>query len=237
MRSIHGLSVALALGVLGCGGAQEASYSDAVTADPDRYTTEFENDAVRLLRVNYGPGEQSVMHRHPFHCAVALNDASWRMHDTHGEAMDLATPMGELVCVEEGVHMPENTGTAAAEVVLVEMKGGMPGAWTSDQPDAVTADPARYAVEYETDAVRVVRVNYGPGETSVLHNHPAYCFVALGDGNWQMTDADGVSTELPTTHGQLACADAQVHSPRNIAATAGQAILIEFKGRETAGGM
>ena len=41
------------------------TYPDAVAADPKHYSVSFENDVVRFLRVKYGPGEKSVMHRHP----------------------------------------------------------------------------------------------------------------------------------------------------------------------------
>ena len=233
MRYYQHLTVAAVVGALACGRAEQASYSDAVTADPDHYAVEFENDAVRVVRANYGPGESSVMHTHPAHCAVALNDATWRMKNPAGEVAELSTPMGEVVCVEEGAHLPENTTGAAGEVVIIETKAAAPGTSTSTVPDAVTADPAHYSVEWEDDAVRLVRANYGPGELSVLHHHPAYCFVAINDGMWQMTDSAGVATELPTTHGQFACVPAEVHQPQNMGAEAGQAVLIEFKGRET----
>jgi mannose-6-phosphate isomerase-like protein (cupin superfamily) len=155
------------------------------------------------------------------------------MHDAAGEVADVSLPMGDLVCSEETVHLPENATGIAGQVMLVESKGGQAGTWTSEHPDAVTADPGHYAVEWENNSVRLLRVNYGPGESSVLHHHSAYCFVALNDGTWQMTDAEGTATELPTTHGQFACVDAEVHSPENMGSEAGQAILIEFKGRET----
>ncbi len=35
-------------------------YMGSVEADPAHYAVEFENDAVRLVRVSYGPGEASV---------------------------------------------------------------------------------------------------------------------------------------------------------------------------------
>ena len=37
---------------------------DAVIADPQHYTVEFENDRVRIIRIKYGPHEKSVMHSH-----------------------------------------------------------------------------------------------------------------------------------------------------------------------------
>ena len=47
---------------------------DAVTAYPRHYRVAFENDVARFLRVTYGPGEKSVMHRHLPGCAIFLTD-------------------------------------------------------------------------------------------------------------------------------------------------------------------
>ena len=63
-------------------GMQEVA--DAVTAAPDHYSVAYENDAVRLVRVSYGAGEESAMHSHPAHCAIALNDGSYRMSPVVG---------------------------------------------------------------------------------------------------------------------------------------------------------
>ena len=38
---------------------------DAVKVDPSHHKVEFENDQVRVLRIRFGPGEESVMHEHP----------------------------------------------------------------------------------------------------------------------------------------------------------------------------
>ena len=50
------------------------SYPDAPTADPKHYTVSFENDVARFIRVRYGPGEKSPMHRHLPGCVVYLTD-------------------------------------------------------------------------------------------------------------------------------------------------------------------
>jgi hypothetical protein len=50
------------------------SYPDAPTADPKHYSVSFENDVARFVRVRYGPGEKSPMHRHLPGCVVYLTD-------------------------------------------------------------------------------------------------------------------------------------------------------------------
>ena len=39
--------------------------------------------------------------------------------------------------------------------------------------DPAKVDPKHYRVEFENEHVRVVRINYGPHEKSVMHYHPA----------------------------------------------------------------
>ena len=104
---------------------------------------------------------------------------------------------------------------------------------TQDYPDAVTADPDHYSVEFENDLVRVIRIKYGPGEHSVLHHHPAHCSVILSEVTWRMTDVAGEVTENLASVGGVNCGDADVHLPENASDDTGEVVLIEFKGRES----
>ena len=54
-------------------------------------------------------------------------------------------------------------------------------AMSAQAQDAVTADPKHYKVEFENEQVRVLRISYGPGEKSVMHQHPANVAVFLTD--------------------------------------------------------
>ena len=99
-------------------------------------------------------------------------------------------------------------------------------------PDAVTADPAHYAVSFENELVRILRVNYGPGEKSVMHRHSASCVVFLTDQTFNFTLPDGTTDPATVSSGSLGCGDANVHLPQNIAAAA-EFIMVEFKNRET----
>lgn len=113
--------VAAVVGLEAESAAQEAP--DAVAADPDHYSVEFENDAVRLLRIRYGPGETSVMHRHPANCAIFLTDISSRMELPGGEAVDSQARAGDVRCFDAEVHRPSNTSDGPLELILVEFKG------------------------------------------------------------------------------------------------------------------
>jgi len=124
MRGLYGVAV-IALAVAGgCGGeatSQEAA--DAVTADPQHYTVEFENDVIRVLRIRYGPGEASVMHRHPANCAIFITQTTGTFQLPTGETVEALGTPGQVQCGDAEVHLPTNTSASAFEVIVVELKG------------------------------------------------------------------------------------------------------------------
>jgi len=102
-------------------------------------------------------------------------------------------------------------------------------------PNAVTADPKHYTVEFENDVIRIVRIKYGPGEASSMHSHDANCAVFLIDGDMRMELPDGSSSVVPANAmGTVECGDAEAHLPSNVGDTAVELVLIEMKGRKTA---
>jgi hypothetical protein len=98
------------------------SIPDAVSADPKHYSVSFENELVRFLRVRYGPGEKSVMHRHSAGCVIFLTDQTFNFTLPDGSTEPASVPAGALGCGDSNVHLPENIGTDAAEFIMVEFK-------------------------------------------------------------------------------------------------------------------
>ena len=96
---------------------------DAVTADPNRYAVELENDDVRVLRIKYGPGEKSVMHGHPRSLGVALTDVHVRFTSPDGSTEEARFNAGDAAWFPETEHLPENLGDQPFELIFVEFKG------------------------------------------------------------------------------------------------------------------
>ena len=96
--------------------------ADAVSADPAHYSLSFENELVRLLRVSYGPGEKSVMHRHTASCVVFLTDQTFNFTLPDGTTEPASVPAGALGCGDGNVHLPQNIGGEAAEFIMIEFK-------------------------------------------------------------------------------------------------------------------
>lgn len=101
--------------------AAEAGGSDPTIVDPDHYTTEFENEAVRIVRIAYGAGEESVMHYHPDSVAVFVTDHLVQMTMPDGSTEEIPADAGDAIFIPGGQHLPKNISDSAWEVVLVEL--------------------------------------------------------------------------------------------------------------------
>lgn len=95
---------------------------DPTTVDPNHYQVEFENERVRVLRVSYGSGEESVMHSHPDLVAIFLTDAQVRFEFPDGSSDDAAGKAGDVMFMGPTTHRPVNTGSEPMRIVLVELK-------------------------------------------------------------------------------------------------------------------
>src|SRR6267143_2366795 len=103
--------------------AASAMAQDPVKVDAKHYKVEFENDKVRVLRINYGPHEKSVMHSHPSSVAVFLTDGSTKFTLADGKTLNSDVKAGRVVWEAGGKHLPENLGDKPFELILVELKG------------------------------------------------------------------------------------------------------------------
>lgn len=117
---------------------------DPTKVDPAHYKTEFENNDVRVLRIKYGPGEESVMHEHPKGVAVYLDDAEAQFTLPNGEVVPASGKKGEVVWTDGGLHKPKNVGDKPFEVIQVELKGdsGMGNAPMDQEERYTTSSPA-----------------------------------------------------------------------------------------------
>ena len=104
--------------------SQRKAGADPVKADPKHYKVEFENEKVRVLRINYGPNEKSEMHAHPDSVAIFLTDNHRSRHTyPDGKSEELSGRAGEVRYMEAWEHNPENLTDKPFEVILVELKG------------------------------------------------------------------------------------------------------------------
>ena len=209
--------------------AIEEGGSDPTVVDPDHYTTEFENDAVRIVRIRYGAGEESVMHYHPDGVAVFVTDQMVRMTMSDGSTEEFPAKAGDAMFTPGGQHLPKNDSDSPLELVLVELKPRESTPAESSGPHATDVDAHHYTAEFENEAVCIVRIAYGAGEESVMHYHPDSVAVFLTDHLVEMTMPDGSTEEISAKAGDAIFIPGGQHLPKNISDSAWELVLIELK--------
>src|SRR5215471_17041346 len=91
-------------------------------------------------------------------------------------------------------HMNTRIALLAAALILLSLGKTSTAQSTAQKlPDAVTADPQHYTVEFENDMVRVLRVRLGAGDSTPRHTHSAYCAIEITDSS--LKEADGPTSE------------------------------------------
>ena len=103
------------------------------------------------------------------------------------------------------------------------------GATAAMAQDPVKVDSKHYKVEFENDQVRVLRVTYGPGEKSVMHDHPDSTVVLLTDEHVKFTYPDGKTEENHGKAGGIGWIKAGKHLPENEGTKKFELILVELK--------
>jgi quercetin dioxygenase-like cupin family protein len=101
---------------------QRAVAPDPLAVDPKHYSVEFENDKVRVLRIQLGPHEKSPMHSHPPLVGIFLTPHHSRHTFSDGRIEDLYGNTGDVRYMERIEHAPENPTDMPMELIAVELK-------------------------------------------------------------------------------------------------------------------
>lgn len=212
--------------------AKPAVGQDPVAVDGKHYKVEFENAHVRVLRVNYGAKEKSVMHKHPEGVAISLSDTRGRFTLADGKKEERNLKVGTVRWTAAETHLPENTSGKPWEVILVELKdtsglGSMPSA----ADDSATVDPKHHKVEFENDRVRVIRGMAAARAKTLMHAHPANVVIALTDVNTRSFAPDGKSSDGQLKAGQVIWREPAKHLSENLSDKPFEVIIVELKGK------
>jgi uncharacterized RmlC-like cupin family protein len=94
---------------------------DPTCTDPDKYTTIFENDRVRVLEYRDTPGAKTHPHRHPDSVMYTLSKFHRRLYLDDGNR-DVAMEPGNVSWLPAQTHIGENIGATDTHVIFVELK-------------------------------------------------------------------------------------------------------------------
>ena len=83
---------------------------DPIDADPAHYFVQFENDVVRLARIDVPGGVKTPMHAHLAYCIVEIRD------------METGVKAGDSSCGNAMAHESLNNATSVNEAITIEFK-------------------------------------------------------------------------------------------------------------------
>lgn len=185
-------------------GAQYSIAPDLLTADPEHYKLEFENQWVRVIHEHMPPHEGVKMHTHPDPGGVVISLTNQNLRQTQADGtvrVLTAGRPGNVNWATGRTHRGDNLMDSDYDYIEVEPKpqanAPPPSPAAGDYPDPAISDPARYHVEFENDLVRVIRVRIAPLDHVAMHRHPANgaVLVLLTDQDARQTFPDGRTHE------------------------------------------
>jgi quercetin dioxygenase-like cupin family protein len=82
----------------------------------------LDNDQVRVLQVEFAPGEVAPWHQHPNHVIYALTAGKLEITDKGKPANVLDIKPGDTMYLPAVTHMAKNIGTTTVKLVVTELK-------------------------------------------------------------------------------------------------------------------
>lgn len=199
---------------------------DAVKVAPNIYKVLADTMGIRMLEVNVGPGDSSAMHSHPDNVVYVTNGGTMTFTTKDGSQVMAELKSGAALIRPAETHSSKNTGKTSIKGILVELNRS--GAISSpDALDATKVASNHYKVLADSMGIRIVEVNYKPGETSVMHAHPDLALYVVNPGKAEFTAKDGSKQVMDLTKGMTVVVPADTHSAKNVGTTAFKGILIE----------
>jgi len=102
--------------------ASAAVAQDPTVTEPTHYKLAFENDAVQVVDVHYGPHEKSKMHSHPGGVVVYITKGHLRFTDEKGNVKEVNAKPGESRFFPPFHHKVENLSDKPFDAVYVGLK-------------------------------------------------------------------------------------------------------------------
>jgi quercetin dioxygenase-like cupin family protein len=200
---------------------------DAVTVAPNFYKAVADTLGIRMVEVNYAPGDSSAMHWHPDYVIYAAQGGKVTFYAKDGSSNEVTLPTGAILIHPAEWHAAKNTGTNPIKVILVEVNRSGPVGTNDPATDATKVSPELYKVSKDTMGIRVIEVNYKPGASSKLHWHPDAALYVIDPGTGEFTGKDGSKRVLDLKKGMAMITPSDTHSVKNIGKTTMRAILVE----------
>jgi quercetin dioxygenase-like cupin family protein len=200
---------------------------DAIKAAPNLYKVLSDSAGIRIVEATYNPGDSSALHTHPDNAVYTLSGGTATFYGKDGSKADLEMKTGTTFVRGAETHSVKNIGKTPLKVILVEVSRPAQTTQVDASSDASKVSPALYKVKADSLGIRVLEVNYKPGQSSPMHSHPEAALYVLDAGKGEFTGKDGKKEVIEFKKGMAMVRPAESHAVKNIGNTTLKAILVE----------
>jgi quercetin dioxygenase-like cupin family protein len=209
--------------------AAQDAVMDAVKAAPNLYKVLRDTMGIRIVEVIYKPGDSSALHSHPDNVLYVNEGEKAEFTGKDGTKNVMEFNKGMTAVRPGESHSVKNIGTATLKAILVEVNRPMQTTSQDAALDATKVAPVLYKLKNDTLGIRVLEINYKPGQSSAMHSHPDNALYVTEGGKAEFTGKDGKKNVMEFRKGMAAVGPAETHSVKNIGTTTMKAILVEVK--------
>ena len=103
------------------GGERMDKSRDPLKVAGNVYKFIMENDRVRVLEVQFKPGDKAMMHQHPDHVVYTIKGGKANMK-SGGKTGILELKTGQTIFLEAQSHEVENKGKTPIDLLVIELK-------------------------------------------------------------------------------------------------------------------
>ena len=200
---------------------------DAVKSASQYYKLIADTLGIRVLEANYNPGDSSALHSHPVNALYVIKGGTAEFTAKDGSKMTMELKTGMTGIGGYDLHSVKNSGKTPMKVLLVEVN--RPNNVISPDPvlDASKVAGDHYKVLNDSLGLRILEVNYKPGQSSALHAHPDYAAYIVEGGTGEITTKEGTKNTTSIKSGTSWVSASDSHSAKNVGKKSFKIILFE----------
>ena len=200
---------------------------------PEIYEVLLENEAVKVMKVTFAPGQEDNMHDHYPFTGYLLDGGKAQVTMPDGKVNEREFPSGFIAHNGNGVrHKVKNIGSNDMNIILIEHKnsGSTPTFDNEANLAAHNVSPDIYEIVHEDELIKVYTATFPAGSSDNVHEHGMNTAYVITGGKVEITGADGSVNERNIPDGAVLHSDKMVrHQVKNIGETDIKVLLAEYK--------
>jgi quercetin dioxygenase-like cupin family protein len=208
-----------------------ASTAATALGQAPRPSVPIDNEWARVVLASNTPGQKSRLHKHDVNrVMIHLDTGVMKLDFQDTGAKEVKFGSGDVRWdPANGMHTSENVGGTNYRIVEVELKKpGAPVVWPEKDPRRVA--PEVYAMEFENEQVRVLRVKLPAGGKIPQHHHVVpRVVVPLTEVSIEVSRDDGTKAYIKGKPGDALFGRPDLHREENQLAQPVELILVELK--------